>query len=232
MWRSIPVLAVGLCVFAFPGQAQVSLKGGINLTDFVGGDVGDTESARGLNLGASFGLLEVSRFQLQAEVFYRQKGAAGDLADLQALALSDPEALESFSSVEVGLDYVEIPVLARVNLGSRGKSWNPYVFGGPAFGWRVSCGVTLTSGEDATSDCSDLSENLEETLRAYETGWVVGGGLDVLIPHSLGALTLDARYTGGLSTVGEGADALDIRNQAFTVMLGYAFRPPRFMLPR
>lgn len=226
---SAAVALVALAVAA-PVSGQLALRGGINLTNLVGSDAGNTDPVRGLNLGASLGLLEVSRFQIQAEVYYRQKGASGSLLDLQTLALAGAAGGEP-ESLEIGLDYVEIPLLARINLGSPGKKWLPYLFGGPAFGWRLNCGVSISASSEAAGNCDDLTQNLERTLRSYETGLVLGGGIDFVIPGSLGAINLDARYTGGLSKVGEGADALDVRNQAFTVMLGYAFSIPGSMRP-
>jgi hypothetical protein len=212
-----------------PAAAQVPLtfRGGINLTNFIGGDASDTRQSQGLNLGLSMGLVRVSRVQLLAEVYYRQKGAVGSIRDIERLMLIEPQGM-GLQEVEVGLDYVEIPVLARVNVGSSTGKFFPYVFGGPAFGWKVDCGVAFgDSSGQSTTRCDDLTQNLESTLRSYELGMVLGAGVDYALPRGVGALNLDARYTGGLSKIGEGQDALDIRNQAFTVMLGYSLGAPR-----
>ena len=212
---------------AVHAQVPMTFKGGINLTNFVGGDAGATEQSSGLNLGASFGVFRVSRVQIMAEVYYRQKGATGSLSDLSTFALAEDGSAPALQDIEVGLDYVEVPLLAHIDLGGGTGKLFPYLFGGPAFGWKLSCGIAVTgaAGQPETK-CDDLTQNLESTLRSYDLGMVVGAGVDFALPGGVGALNLDARYTGGLSTIGEGDDALDIRNQAFTVMLGYSVGMP------
>lgn len=58
-----------------PGFAQIGIRGGINLTDFVGDDAGETDSKAGLNLGASFRILNFGPVAIVPEVYYAQKGA-------------------------------------------------------------------------------------------------------------------------------------------------------------
>lgn len=206
-------------------QVPLTFRGGINLTDFIGGDASDTRQSQGLNLGLAMGLVRVDRVQLLAEVYYRQKGAFGSVRYIETLMLTaapDPGHQE----IEVGLDYVEIPLLARVNFGSSTSRFFPYVFGGPAFGWRLDCRVAFSGDGGHTTRCADVTQDFESTLRDYELGTVLGAGVDYALPHGVGALNLDARYTGGLSKIGEGQDALDVRNQAFTVMLGYSLGVP------
>lgn len=205
-----------LLTMTLPASAQFTVKGGLNLASFFGDDAGDTESVQGLNLGGSFGLLGIGPVQLLGEVYYRQKGARGGIAGFQQAALQGEE-------VEVGLDYVEVPLLARIDLGSRGGRFVPYLQGGPAFGWQLDCGVTVVAEGSSETACDDLTENFEETVRDYELGAVVGGGLDMRVLRGMGAVNLDARYTHGLSRIGEGGEALEVRNRAFTVMLGWSF---------
>lgn len=213
---AVTLLALSL---APPASAQVGIKGGINLTRFVGSDADAYESTPGLDLGASLSLATLGPIQLLGEVYYRQKGAELDPADPAAL-----QELAEGGSYEIGLDYVEIPLLARLDLGGPGSRIRPYLVGGPAFGWRVSCGVSLSGAEAgaAEPECDDLTENFGSTVRSYEAGAVAGGGLEFSLA-GLGGVSLDARYTRGLSKIGEGGDALNIRNQSFTVMLGYFF---------
>ncbi|MDH3222254.1 MAG: outer membrane beta-barrel protein, partial [Gemmatimonadota bacterium] len=131
--------------------------------------------------------------------------------------------------LEFGLDYIEVPVLLRWNLPIFAGRLRPYLNGGPAFGWRVNCGVTIAvtagpAGDPTETDCQDLTqENLTETLKDYELGMVVGGGLDVGVLGGMGAITLDFRLTRGLSRISEGQTGPEVRNQAFSAVLGYTF---------
>lgn len=211
------LLVLALAFLApLPASAQFTARGGLNLATVFGDDVEDAESVRGLNFGGSFGLVGVGPVQLLGEVYYRQKGARGGLAGFQEAAMAG-------ETVEVGLDYVEIPVLARVDLGGGGGRFRPYIQGGPAFGWQLECGVEVAADGGSETACDDLTEGFEETLRDYELGAVVGAGLDIRVLRGLGALNLDARYTHGLSEIGKGSETLEIRNRAYTLMLGWSF---------
>jgi hypothetical protein len=189
----------------------------MNLSRFVGGDSGDTDPHRGLNLGGAYRLFDVGRLGVWIEGYYRQKGADG----LAALAGGAAPTLD------VGLDYVEVPVLVRLDLTAPGSRVRPYLHGGPAFGWRIDCSVSLASGAGAgpTPDCDDLlGGDLESTLRDYEQGLVVGGGVDLGILGGAGSLNLDARLTRGLSRLADD-ESRDVKNQSFTLMLGWVLTP-------
>jgi len=198
-----------------PLEAQSGLKGGINLNQFFGSTVDETDTQTGLNLGASLGLVSLGPLQLVGEVYYRQKGGKGNIDYFQ-----DPST--TTGPVEVGIDYVEVPILARINLGSVGGKLFPYLEGGPAFGWQIDCGVEAGAQGNGEVACDDLLENAEETLKDYELGAVLGGGVDFVLGPGMG-INLDVRYTAGLSDLTPDAE---IKNRSFTVMLGYAFNLP------
>lgn len=219
---TVAVLAAALLV-PEPAHAQVGLRGGVNLTDWFGDDVESTDRKTGLSLGASFGLVSIGPVQLVAEAYYRQKGTGFALTDLET-GETPPEELPE--TVEFGIDYLEVPVLARVNLPPLSNSLGMYVIGGPAFAWRIDCGfeTELSSGTSGTN-CDDLSsENLGETLENYDVGAAGGLGFDIALPGRVGALNLEARYTGGLKRIG--ADGTDVKNRAFSLTLGYSFGMP------
>lgn len=217
----IAMVVIAMVVTVAPASAQVRLSGGINLTRFFGDDVGATNRKQGLDLGASFPLFNMGRFQVRAEGYYRQKGARGVRQFQQAVTAGQP--------IEVGIDYVEVPVLLRLGLPGLGSRLLPYLEAGPAFAWRINCGVSFDGATGANStSCSDLNgDNIEETLRDYEQGVVVGAGFDFPV-MGIGALNLDARYTRGLSRLYESGE---IRNSAFSVMLGYSFGMPQSLGP-
>lgn len=185
---------------ASPGEAQLTLRGGVNLTTFVGGDAEDVESRKGLNLGAAIPLFHFGPIAIVPEIYYAQKGA------------EQSSATGLFNPFEVRLDYIEVPVLARFNLG--GSTIRPYLQAGPSFAWQLDCAVTLQSAGAGTDDCG---ESLNDELKDYDQGIVFGGGLDFALA-GIGALNLDARFERGLARIAEDAD---LKNQAFTLMLGW-----------
>lgn len=216
----LTTLTLGALAFTIstPAAAQLTFRGGLNLSDFVGDDAGETDSKTGLNLGGAYSPIAFGPASVVLEVYYREKGAE----QLMAIRQGQPVTGE----VEVGLDYVEVPVLLRVDLPV-GPNWlRPYLDGGPAFGWNLDCGISIdTETGTSENECDDLfgsQEQLEETIEDYEQGLVLGGGFDFHLPRRIGAINIDARYTRGLSRLAEGEDGLDVKNESFTVMLGYA----------
>ncbi len=218
--RALTALTAAI-VLAQPASAQVGFKlaGGVDLTRLFGGGVGDTQQREGLGFGGSLSLLSMGPATLVAEGYYRQKGAKG----VQELG----DQLIEGGSAEIGLDYVEVPLLLRLNLPTLGTRVLPYVQGGPAFAWRIACSIKLDATSSTTKqDCADLTGgNLSETLRDYEQGLVLGGGIDVAV-GSVGALNVDARLTQGLSRINEMSSGGAVKNRVFSVMLGYSFGLP------
>lgn len=216
-------LAAVLLLAAHAGhaEAQVRFSGGYDLTSFFGGGAGDSGSRSSLGLGASAGLFAAGPVIFIAEGWYRQKGAT-------SVEEFNEQVFEE-GAADIGLDYVEIPILVRVNLPTIGDRFVPYVNAGPAFGWQIDCGIRFTR-ETGTAEqsCEDLEgENLEETLRDFEQGLALGGGVDVVILGGAGAINIDARLTRGLSRITQSeAEGAEVRNQAFSVMLGYSFGVP------
>ena len=234
----VPMMLLGL---AAPAEGQFGIRGGISLNDFFGDQIVNTQQTRNLSAGISVGLIRMGSFQIMAEGYYRQKGAGWNALDALN-AGGGPVALDSAQIVnmvngadlsgqvlEFGLDYIEVPVLLRWNLPIMAGRLRPYLNGGPAFGWRVDCGITVSLAAAAATgepeaDCEELtSENLQETLKDYELGMVVGAGLDVGVLGGMGAITLDFRLTRGLSRISEGLTGPEVRNQTFNAVLGYTF---------
>ena len=234
------VATVLILTSAQAAEAQFGIRGGVSLNDFFGDGIENTEQTDNLSFGISAGLIRFGSFQVMAEGYYRKKGAGWGALDalnagggpvpldsMQLVALAGGAL--SGETLEFGLDYIEVPVLLRYNMPVLAERLRLYLNAGPAFGWQVDCGVSVTAvgaatGEQPEADCQDLSqENLGETLREYELGMVVGGGLDVGVLGGMGAVTLDFRLTRGLSRLSNGVTGPEVRNQAFSVVLGYTF---------
>src|SRR5262245_12661679 len=68
-WLAIPLL---LLAWTSPASAQFGIRGGVNLSKFVGNDAGD-ESVAGLNLGASIPLINIGPLSIGPEIYYAKK---------------------------------------------------------------------------------------------------------------------------------------------------------------
>lgn len=197
-------------------SAQFAVRGGFDLAKFFGAGVSDeVERKRDLGFGGTFRLLRLGPASLSAEAYYRRKGARS-VSEFQEAALSG-------NDVEVGIDYVEVPVLVQLDLPALGGRVLPYLNLGPAFAWRIDCSIAFSAAGEQRQNCDDFAaENLEDTLRDHEQGLAVGAGFDVLV-GSLGAINLDARLTRGLSRLSTVDAAEPVKNDVVSVMLGYRF---------
>lgn len=211
--------------FVKSSYSQIGLRGGINLSKFVGADVKGAEDLLGLNAGLSFQIINIGPISIVPEVYYAEKGTRFK-DQLQQFQQQDPDMPVNPEDLELqfNLAYVEIPILAKVSLPFLSTNViHPYIAGGPVFGFRLDCSISFTNDatEDRIQECVDDNfSDLETTFNDADRGYVLVSGIDFQIPI-LGTLTLDGRYYRGLSRLLENNENDDIYNQNFTLMLGY-----------
>jgi hypothetical protein len=202
-------LALALASWATPVQAQFGIRGGMNLSKFVGDDAGD-ETVKGLNLGASFSVLNFGPVSIGPEIYYASKGGQ-----------FDPAAAESF---EFELSYLEIPLLARITF-PLGDRLSGYVGGGPVYAWNLDCQFnSATDPEAEARDCGEQFETFDTAMASADKGIVANAGINLPVFGGFGGLHLDARLVRGLDRIIESDTEdgePDIKNQAITLMLGY-----------
>lgn len=197
-----------------PAVAQFTVKGGINLVDVFGDDVEASDTRPRLAGGVGVDMVGVGPFTLAPEIYYAQKGAENFQSRLAA-----------GETAEISLAYVEVPVLVRLAIPLGGARFQPYLAGGPVFGWQLDCQVRAEEA-GPEEDCGQLlggQDQLEETLREFEQGIMIGGGFAFEVIRGIGAVTLDARYARGLTRLSEAEDGPEIQNRALSVLLGYRF---------
>lgn len=208
-----------ICAAIAPAGAQFGLRGGMNFSKFVGSGASNTESAQGLNVGASIPLIRLGPFSIVPEVYYSQKGSKQfDPAALAAGTTTAPTTLD------FGLDYIEVPVLAKISF-PLARLLHGYVAGGPAYAWNINCSISVTSGGTTTntSDCGQTFGSFKTAMQKADRGIVASSGLDFAVP-GIGGLNLDARVVRGLTrltTTTAGTTGADIKNQSVSLMLGY-----------
>ena len=129
--------------------------------------------------------------------------------DLRVEALYTMKGVTN-GSTTVALDYVEVPVLAKVAFG--GESVTPFLYSGPSAGLKISAKRKDPSGDLDYGD----------SIHGVEASWVFGGGLEFAAGGR--AIQLDVRYTRGLTTVfdfGDPSDSdSDDKNQGISVAIG------------
>lgn len=200
---------------AAPAQAQFGLDGGLSLGDLIGAGVERADTRQGLTGGGAWTLFSLGPVEVRPELHYVQKGA-----DLVSLSGASPGAIPEF-----GLDYVEVPLLARVGFGLPfgGDRLGVYGAGGPAFAWRINCSIRAAGdGSAALSDDCTLpgGGSLDGAIRSADRGLVLGGGL-LFDAGELGGLSLNVRMIEGLARLAGDASDPEVRNRAVTFTLGW-----------
>ncbi len=202
MKKMLVVLLVALvAVFSVNAMGpEFGIKGGLVLGNVVWGEEnGDFE---GLDNPLKFGLtggimmeMPMGPISLGAEVLYTQKGEKYTFEE------------EGDLLINLKLDYIEVPVMAKLNLLPIVK-----VYGGVSFGFLTTAEeIVEIDGEEV--DSMDLKDFINTT----EMGAIMG------VQVKISKLVLDARYNHGLTDImkdNEG-DAVNLRTLYATV--GFMF---------
>lgn len=209
------LLALTLCVaFSVPAQAQdlrLGGEAGMNVAS-LGGDTEGLDSRTAFSIG---GVLRYDPgpgvFGIQSGLIYAQKGAEeqGTLGG------------ESFQ-IDYKLAYLQVPLLATINIPVRGSSVNPRLVAGPALNLELDCSIGASLDEGSSEvDCGSSDLGLETT--SLDLGLLFGGGIDLGLGP--GQLTLDTRYDLGLTNINDVPEAseVSIKNRNWQITAGYLF---------
>jgi outer membrane immunogenic protein len=109
---------------------------------------------------------------------------------------------------KIRLTYLDVPLTARFG-STTANNVHFHAFTGPQLGIKLSSKYT----DDADSDV-----DLDDSVKSWDFGWTVGAGVE------MNRVSLDARYTLGLTNIDESDSGSSLKNRTFTVLLGYRFR--------
>jgi len=192
------VLGVGATSYAQDPSGSMTpsfgVKGGVNFATVTGDDFDSPDSRTSFHVGllAEFPLAEI--FSLQVEALYSGQGFKSDV---------EGGLFGGDGKVEYQLDYINVPVLAKVYL-IEGLS----VEVGPQFSFKVNEEIDA----DANADAGDL--DLDEA-KDFEFG--VAAGLTFQTKMGLFA---SGRYNLGLTDIVENRD---VKNSVFQLGIGFKF---------
>ncbi len=164
---------------------QFGLEAGANFSNIIGSDVSSlaTDNTNRLGfIGGGYLSLNLSpSFAIRPEVLYEQKGVA-----ISGTSNSDE------------LDYIEVPVLLKIGLGT--PIISPNILIGPSFSWN-----TLAKASDGSS-ISGITQS--------DIGLV--GGVEIDIDK----FNISGRYELGLENIEKN---VNIQNGTITLLAGYSF---------
>ena len=183
---------------------KFGIKGGVNLTNMFVNDVSDENMKVGFNAGFFAKLPVTKGFSIQPELLYSSKGAKETYNNF----------LEGKGEYRFNLNYIELPVLAVINVA---KNFNVHV--GPYISYLAAVNIKDLN-DDGTID--EIKELNAENFNRVDYG--VAGGLGIDISN----FTLGARYSYGLHEIGKsgslsGELTKDSKNSAISLYIGIGF---------
>lgn len=179
-------------------QAQIGVKGGINMANLYDTDI-DTESRVGLSAGLFTNIsLPAIPLSIQPEVLYSQKGA---------------KETDTFNGNEVTvktmLDYIEVPVLAKLNFPTPGPV-SPNLFLGPYAAFNIKAEAEV-EGDGGGTIGGDIKDSVTDT----DFGLVAGVGINVL-----SKFTFDVRYSAGFTPIDDTENGGNSKNSVISFTAG------------
>ncbi|RZJ31853.1 MAG: PorT family protein [Flavobacterium sp.] len=171
---------------------RFGIKGGVNFASITGDDFDSPNARTAFHVG---GLLEfplTDMFSLQGEVLYSGQGFE-----------SDYEAIDGNGHIEYHLDYINVPILAKIYV-TKGLS----IEAGPQLGFKVHERIDADPNDEGGA--TDVSQ-------AEDFDFGLAGGLTFQTDMGVFA---SGRYTYGLTDVVQDVDA---KNSVFQISLGYKF---------
>jgi hypothetical protein len=191
------VVLVVLCASqAMAQEGSWGVKGGVNFaTASSDEDPGAAFEYRiGLVAGGFFTWPIGSHLDLQPEALYSQQGATLDVLGVNST---------------IKTDYFVTPILVRYKLRPSGSGL--VLFAGPSLGFKLSAKTESEFGDLTTKD--DISEDIE----SFDYGVVFGAGWEA------GRLSIDGRYTWGLSNISVREDDPNTQHRVIAVLAGVRF---------
>jgi hypothetical protein len=198
--KKLLFVVVLLLLSAAPSFAQgvsIGIKGGANAATIAFKGEPDASARRWLPAIGAFAVLPVRwGLEFQPEVLYTMKGT---------------RLRGSGAPSSVLLDYLEVPLLARVTMHAGGR--RIYAVGGPTAAFRLRARTrTEFSGSTEETDISD-------EVRRVDAGVAAGAGVE------FGSLAVEGRYTFGLSNIDtDAASGARARTRTVSLTAGCRFR--------
>ena len=168
-----------------------------------GSRVIEHDALQGVSLDVAAAFPVTSRLSLEPGLQLMVKGATRRSS---AMGVFGSDTTFSHITDALHLLYVQVPVLARVELSAGHSGLRPYVAGGPYVGWMLKCSGYLmqptASGlpsQVAGDSTSVGAACLNQGTRRLEVGVAASAG--VRVPLGSVAGLVDVRYERGLSNV-------------------------------
>lgn len=194
------MLALGLCValaglapdVASAGSLRCGVKGGLNIANLSFDNSAEelADSRTGMAIGGFLAFAVTDMFSISPEALYTMKGDSEELTEQGTTV-----------KLTAKLDYIEIPVLARVDFTNT-SSITPWLAAGPALAFNVNAKIKGEASDGTTSGSAEI--DIGDIIKSVDFGAAFGGGLTFGLGDSGKNVGVEFRYTLGLTDVVEG----------------------------
>jgi hypothetical protein len=176
---------------------------GFNSSTVGGSDVTDASRRTGFTAGGLVVLPISQVFAIEPELLYTTKGAVSH----------EPAS----ASATLKMNYVEVPVLLRVDVPASGEL-RPFLYAGPAVSFKASCNVEATDqGVSVSTSCDELNAQGAK-LKTVDYGLVGGGGVAFNVGGR--AFSIGARYDHSLGKISSDGD---VKHRVISVLATFEF---------
>lgn len=177
------------------GMMHYGIKGGFTMANINGDDVPDDTDPRNGFTGGIFGIFPMNdMLAIQPEVLYVMKGHTRKSHNER-----------SSQDINYKLDYIEVPILACVMLP---LAFPVNIMAGPSIGFNLSADI----------ERQDTDYDIKDWVKSTDFG--VAFGIGTIMRN----VTFDVRYTMGVISVDDSEEEYDIKNNVFSIMLGFLFK--------
>jgi opacity protein-like surface antigen len=157
------------------------------------------ENRWGLDVGAFAELFQHPNFSLLTELHYIQKGYSLTVPVTSALY---PEGTGEYYTYNTRLDYLSVPVLAKVRYAM--DAVTPYIIAGPRFDFLLGKYETLSLDYSST-----------------DIGITVGGGVQFSVMPS-SQMLVEGRFSPSFAHAFQNPN-LTVKNKSFEILVGMSF---------
>lgn len=195
-------------------EIKYGAKLGLNISNF-SGDVTDSKSLIGVQLGGFAEIGISDKFAIQPELLFSMQGAQSEYSETD---LGDTYSEES----KTKLNYLNVPVLAKYYIAD-----NFAVLAGPQFGILMSAKEDYDVSETISGVTDNYSEStdVKDFYKTLSLSFNVGAGYSITEN-----IFVDARYNLGLSSIAKNftdefgdSFSADIKNNVIQFSVGYKF---------
>lgn len=185
-------------------STKFGIKGGLNLTNLHSNDFSDNHLKAGFNAGIFSKIPITPGFSIQPELLYSVKGNKSDYSNF----------LEGSGEYRFNLGYVELPLLAVVNLAK-----NFSIHGGGYAAYLTNADIKDVNNNGNINGITDLNAN---DFNRWDFGLAGGAAFDIE------NFTIGARYNYGLSDIGKSGNMSNTvlgnaKNNGLSIYIGFGF---------